>query len=102
MTMGCCVPEQGLRPADLDALAHFGSDILVAEKIWEISGRHGKLIGFSRIPEVMLGHCGSLVFFVDFADPVDAERASRALQCELCGPATLVVVVCRGLSDAIS
>lgn len=100
MTMNCCLPEPCSRLADLDALAHFDSDIMVAEKIRDISGSYGKLIGVSRIPEAMHGHRRSLVFFVDFADPADAMRASRALQCELCGLATLVVVVSRSPSDA--
>lgn len=101
MTMNCCLSEQRSRLADLDALENLDSDILVAEKIFDISGSYGKLTGVSRIPETMHGQRGSLVFFVDFADPVDAERASRALQCELCGVATLVIVVCRNLSVAI-
>lgn len=100
MTMNCSPSKQRSRVADIDALAHLDSDTLVAEKVFEISGSYGKLTGISRIPEAVHGHGGSLVFFIDFADPANAVHASRAMQCELCGVATLVLVVNRSLQDA--
>ncbi len=101
MIMSCRDFATKSRQPDLDALSGVDSDLPVIDRIKMISENYGKVIGVFRIPESIIGHSKSRFFFVDFSTPIESIRAARAMQCELCGLSTLVVVVSQKRLDAL-
>jgi hypothetical protein len=77
----------------VEALASLGSQEEMIIGLRAIAGRHGKVLGVSRLPALVQSEKGVATFLIDFETTREALIASRQMKCPVFGYSTLIVSI---------
>ena len=88
------------RPAAIEALSGLDTETDMIERLRQVAGIYGSVLGVSRLPPMMQADQEDSIFLVDYELTMDALSASKELKCPLVGFSTLVVWVPRQGKEA--